>query len=617
MGSVAPLPLLAVFVPAIEAAGTNINDGTVEGMPTIDELEARLDAETPMADSSISQAGPSTEENDNESDAGDEDKSDSEGVGDAQDDEKQKIWIPPSIDAARAAHAQLDEILNPRRKSGKGHKDPGLDLLLRSRLEAMKRFLWNYTNTASRFYEKWIAASIDTARASEKGPWFARRLREWSSAFINNYEVLPFNVYGTWNKSRLDDEDLRQELSVHLQSIGKYISAMDIVRYLDQPEVKARHGIKKTITERTARNWLKTMGYRWKLEPCGQYVDGHERKDVTDYRQNTFLPKWKALEHRMCAWTQDGKQEPDKVPRPHNRRVVVWFHDESTFYAHDRRKKRWVHNSEKAVPRAKGEGASLMVADFVSADYGWLHSPDGKESARVLFKAGKNRDGYFTNEDIVRQADVAMDIVAKHYPDEDHIFVFDNATTHLKREDTALSARKMTKGPSNTFGVEVTVVDEAGKIRYAADGKPEKKTVQMGPGRLPDGSAQPFYDGNGVFKGMTRILQERGMHQESKLRAECKNFKCKEGETRCCQRRILYNQPDFLDQESVLEGRSRARGFEVLFLPKFHCELNFIEQCWGHAKRVYRQYPPSSKEADLEANLLSALDSVSMETMRR
>jgi hypothetical protein len=207
----------------------------------------------------------------------------------------------------------------------------------------------------------------------------------------------------------------------------------------------------------------------------------------------------------------------------------VWFHDESTFYANDRWKKHWVHNSEKVVPQAMGEGASLMVANFVSADYGWLCSPDWKESARVLFKAGKNRDGYFTNEDIVWQADVAMDIVAKHYPDEDHIFVFDNATTHLKREDTALSARKMTKGPSNTFGVEVTVVDEAGKIRYAADGKPEKKTVQMGPGQLPDSSVQPFYDGNRVFKGMTQILQEREMHQESKLCAECKNFKCKEG----------------------------------------------------------------------------------------
>ncbi|KAG1891993.1 hypothetical protein F4604DRAFT_2865 [Suillus subluteus] len=49
----------------------------------------------------------------------------------------------------------------------------------------------------------------------------------------------------------------------------------------------------------------------------------------------------------------------------------------------------------------------------------------------------------------------------------------------------------------------------------------------------------------------------------------------------------------------------------------FHCELNFIEQCWGYAKRIYRQYPTSSKEVDLERNVLSALESVPLDSMRR
>ncbi|KIL54331.1 hypothetical protein M378DRAFT_38189, partial [Amanita muscaria Koide BX008] len=39
--------------------------------------------------------------------------------------------------------------------------------------------------------------------------------------------------------------------------------------------------------------------------------------------------------------------------------------------------------------------------------------------------------------------------------------------------------------------------------------------------------------------------------------------------------------------------------------------------CWGHSKRVYRQYPPSSKEADLKMNVLAALESVPLVTMRR
>jgi hypothetical protein len=64
-----------------------------------------------------------------------------------------------------------------------------------------------------------------------------------------------------------------------------------------------------------------------------------------------------------------------------------------------------------------------MVADFMSPDYGWLKSPDGKSEARVLFKAGKARQGYFTSEDILKQASMAMDILEEHYSDEDHVLV--------------------------------------------------------------------------------------------------------------------------------------------------------------------------------------------------
>jgi len=74
-----------------------------------------------------------------------------------------------------------------------------------------------------------------------------------------------------------------------------------------------------------------------------------------------------------------------------------------TFYANDQQVARWVH-SEAAKPYAKGKGASHMVVDLVSADYGWLQSPDGEEEAQVLFKVGKNREGYFMAENILNQA---------------------------------------------------------------------------------------------------------------------------------------------------------------------------------------------------------------------
>jgi transposase len=392
---------------------------------------------------------------------------------------------------------------------------------------------------------------------------------------------------------------------------------------MDRNEVKAAYTLKKGISLATTKRWMRHLGYRWSKTPTGQYVDGHEREDVVTYRQKTFIPAWVVLEAQMRSWTGDNLDVEDAPTS--GRKVVIWHHDESIFYANDRRKIRWVHKSENAVPYVKGEGSSLMVADFISADYGWLTSPDGNESARVLFKPGKNRDGYFDCEDIINQTSTAMDILQKHFSHEDHVFVFDNATTHTKRADGALSARKMPKKTppeGKNWGVSVTARDANGKIIYSEDGKPKKVVQRMEDAHFPNGMLQSLYFPEdhpqaGIFKGMVVILEERGLIKESKLRAECKRFKCQPGKTDCCARRTLYNQPDFVAVRSMLENACEKRGFRGLFLPKFHCEINFIEQCWGYAKRVYRQYPPSKDEEDLKNNLLAALGSIPLVNMRR
>ena len=86
---------------------------------------------------------------------------------------------------------------------------------------------------------------------------------------------------------------------------------------------------------------------------------------------------------------------------------------------------------------------------------------------------------------------------------------------------------------------------------------------------------------------MAQILKEHGHKDRKNKKAQCgKKFLDypEGGTTTCCCCQMIFNEPDFANSESILEIEARNQGFETIFLLKFHCELNFIEQCWGHAK---------------------------------
>lgn len=285
----------------------------------------------------------------------------------------------------------------------------------------------------------------------------------------------------------LDDEGLAQDLGLYLQELGNKITPEKVVEFLARDDIKEKHGIACTwkITICTAQRYLNLMGYRFTYAKKGQYADGHERRDVVWYRQNVYVPAWEDISARMQHWTKDNIPEPLSF---NGRRVITWFHDESIFYAHDRQKKSWCHKDASATPYQKGDGPSLMIADYVSADFGWLTSLDGKHSARKIMRPGKNRDGYMTHKDIEIQAQLAMDIVSEAYPNFDHIFIYNNASTHLKRADGARSARKMPKSvPVSTSNkkrdnwlVDITDRDPTtGKPIYLPDGSFRKVKIRM------------------------------------------------------------------------------------------------------------------------------------------
>jgi hypothetical protein len=153
----------------------------------------------------------------------------------------------------------------------------------------------------------------------------------------------------------------------------------------------------------------------------------------------------------------------------------------------------------------------------------------------------------------------------------------------------------------------------------------------MRPGRLPNGEYQFFYYPGpedypspestppmaGWFKGMEQIIRERGLWPAKGLKAQCHNFRCPTDQTDCCCRRLLFTQPDFVDHKSQLQELIESRGHLCDFYPKYHCELNFIEQYWGAAKLRFRSMRRAATIEEMEKIVIACLDNIPLIQIRR
>ncbi|TFK18059.1 hypothetical protein FA15DRAFT_604020 [Coprinopsis marcescibilis] len=461
----------------------------------------------------------------------------------------------------------------------------------------------------------WQQASTLAAKGAGRNVSYGRQIQIWIRQYLTN-EALPKHQYGKAKPTILDDEDFSYQLQVHLVQVVKcgYIKAQDIANYMQKPEAvtKLAEVGKDTISIWTARCWLHRFNWRYTWKKNGMYIDGHKCIDVVKYRKG-FIQRWKTLyEPRFTIYDNEGNATPPEngFPIPPEQvgrfQLILVMHNESTFYENDRRKSKWTHLAEKASTEKKGEGQSIMVSDFVTPDWGRL-THDGEESC-IFFKAGKNRDGYFTSEDLISQVDIAINIFeAKTRRFKTALFLFDNAPSHQKWAPDALSAHQMVKQTHASW-------------RHHKGGPKMRSTMFT----WPDGQAvhQDFYfpDDHPTmprwFKGMEIIIRERGLWPAAGLNAQCEGFKCQQGQTDCCSRRVLFEQPDFQNQKSQLEELITSRGHICDFYPKYHCKLNFIEQYWGAAKLQYRNTPKTSNIDEMEENVHQALDSVTLAQIR-
>jgi len=260
--------------------------------------------------------------------------------------------------------------------------------------------------------------------------------------------------------------------------------------------------------------------------------------------------------------------------------------------------------------------------------------------AWIIFKAGKNRDGFFDADDLLRQVDKAIDIfegLTKGWAQG--LFLFDNAPSHQKRAPDAISARSMVKGASTLsvsyhrhYRCSRWVLHARTMCGRAAAFLVFQLTSFTGPKQgwthqpngphmrsriLPNGEPQSFYFPEdhpsmpGWFKGMEVIIREHGLWPEGgDLLTQCLGFHCPPGRADCYCRHILFLQPDFVSQRSQLQELVKSCGHLCNFYPKYHCELNFIEQYWGAAKLRFRVAGRAATINEMERTVTQCLDDV-------
>jgi len=80
--------------------------------------------------------------------------------------------------------------------------------------------------------------------------------------------------------------------------------------------------------------------------------------------------------------------------------------------------------------------------------------------------------------------------------------------------------------------------------------------------------------------------------------------------------KVLQEMRDFKFQRIKVEELILSRGHRVIFIPKFHCEINPIEHVWCSAKQFTRAHCDYTFQG-LQATINEALDSVNVDMIKK
>ena len=450
------------------------------------------------------------------------------------------------------------------------------------------------------FQDRQKMGSRDAAKEAASITGFNERtVRKYTKELFDNRGKFPETRRGKHERHCLhNDENIRLEASMWVRENSckkgdANMTAQSFCQWVNDcllPSHDLPPAYPRSISLRTATRWLRRLGFRPTSHKKGAYVDGHERQDVVasrgDYLQLMKELRESHLPPPPCSDERAATPPPDAESR---KTLVLIYHDESIFNTNEGQQWMWA-SEDMAVIRPKSKGSGIMVSDFIDQHSGYLRLTDEEhelatstdptfpKEARALLEYGAEREGYWTNEKFMANVADAAQIAEWKYPSDSHtiVFLFDHSSCHRAFADNALNVKRMNVKPG---GLQPIMHDTT----WA-------------------GRKQTLVDSDGIPKGMKQILLERGINPV--------NMKADD------MRVVLANHDDFRTEKTVVEHYLEGRGHTVLFIPKFHCELNPIERVWGQAK-VYTRTHTNFTLQRLRQIIRPGLDSVGADLIRK
>ena len=221
-------------------------------------------------------------------------------------------------DHVALCHARKDLTL----MAGDKKKDDGLHCRIWDMISLLNLFL----NDEMEYL--WREVSVVVAKPQSHCVAHAWSIQHWVLHFLQTDELLHLNYSSTCSPV-LVDEKLCHEIQATLGKKSKHgsIKVTNLVNVIASPKIQEQFkntGINKSfIFKRTAHCWLRTLGWWYGKIKNGMYIDGHERKDVVQYR-TAFVDCFQQYEWRFHLWDNNGEALlcPNGFPVPE---AASWF----------------------------------------------------------------------------------------------------------------------------------------------------------------------------------------------------------------------------------------------------------------------------------------------------